>query len=78
MARIDNFPDPNDLMQIPVYWAEVYSRANKEWITVDVTRKAIRIRDKMEPPKSSRTNKMTYVLVIEEGKRVISFAIDVH
>jgi xeroderma pigmentosum group C-complementing protein len=51
----------------PVYWTEVYSRAGKEWVPVDVSRKKVRCRSIMEPPKANPHNKLLYVVAFEEG-----------
>jgi xeroderma pigmentosum group C-complementing protein len=62
-------PAPDDMSRPPVFWTEVYSRANKEWITVDVTRKKVRApRGIMEPAKANRENKLIYVVALEEGE----------
>lgn len=51
----------------PIFWAEVYNRTLKEWVTVDVSRKRIRCQGDMEPSKTDERNKMTYVIAIEQG-----------
>lgn len=59
--------DIRDLQKKPVYWVEVYNRSLKEWVTVDVTRKKVRCQGDMEPNKTDETNKMAYVVAIEQG-----------
>jgi xeroderma pigmentosum group C-complementing protein len=64
----------------PILWVEVYSRTQKEWITVDVTRNKVRCRDKMEPPGNLKRigkggNRMSYVVAIEEGQFKLIFPV---
>jgi hypothetical protein len=66
-----------DLSHPPTQWIEAYTRYNKEWIVVDVSRKRMRCRGVMEPPsaggKKGSGNAMVYVVAFEEGAFVLSF-----
>lgn len=59
------------MVKPPVMWAEVYSRAAKEWMPVDPTRKKIRCKNIMEPALSNPDNKMLYVVAYEEGEQIL-------
>lgn len=53
--------------RFPVLWTEVWTRSNRHWIPVDPTRKKMRCRGIMEPPRSYAENQMLYVVAFEEG-----------
>ena len=59
--------DPEDAKRPPVFWTEVYSRPNREWIVVDVVRKKTRCRKAMEPERTCVENQMRYAVAYEEG-----------
>ncbi|KAM0748756.1 Rad4-domain-containing protein [Meredithblackwellia eburnea MCA 4105] len=59
-------PDPKAMSSPPVFWTEVYSRSNRHWISVDPTRKKMRCRGIMEPPRSCVENQLLYVVAFEE------------
>ena len=43
---------------------------------MDVTRKKMRCADKMEPAKTNKVNKMSYVIAIEEGAQALVRVVD--
>jgi len=62
-------PAPFDVTTPPIYWAEVFSRPDQEWIPVDPIRGFIRRLANFEPKgsKEAARNRMVYVLGLEEG-----------
>lgn len=65
--------DTEQLATPPSTWIEAYTRYNKEWITVDVSRKRMRCRGIMEPKGKQRGegNLLAYVVGFEEGASVL-------
>ncbi|GAA5988475.1 hypothetical protein JCM11641_007162 [Rhodosporidiobolus odoratus] len=61
-------PDTEQLATPPSTWIEAYTRYNKEWITVDASRKRMRCRGVMEPKGKQRGegNLLAYVVGFEE------------
>ncbi|GAA5833659.1 hypothetical protein JCM11251_003196 [Rhodosporidiobolus azoricus] len=61
-------PDPEELATPPTQWIEAYTRYNKEWITVDPSRKRMRCRGIMEPKgkQGGEGNVLAYVVAFEE------------
>lgn len=59
--------DAMEMTSPPVFWTEVWSRSNREWITVDPIRKRMRCRGIMEPGRSNVENQLLYVVAYEEG-----------
>ncbi|KAH8114490.1 Rad4-domain-containing protein [Phellopilus nigrolimitatus] len=50
----------------PVFWTEVFSRADGKWLPVDPIRYIVNKRKVFEPPPSDRNNRMVYVVAVEE------------
>jgi len=77
LERSDPFPflppaDAYALATPPTQWIEAYTRYNKEWITVDPSRKRIRCQKIMEPQRGESKNGgegnvLAYVVAYEEG-----------
>ncbi|GAA5867977.1 hypothetical protein JCM8547_000771 [Rhodosporidiobolus lusitaniae] len=68
-------PDAEELATPPTQWTEAYTRYNKEWIVVDVSRKRVRCRGIMEPkPPGGKAGGagrvMCYVVALEEDHSV--------
>lgn len=63
-------PDAMEMTSPPVFWTEVWSRSNREWITVDPIRKRMRCRGIMEPGRSNVENQLLYVVAYEEDGAV--------
>ncbi|GAA5927119.1 hypothetical protein JCM3775_002451 [Rhodotorula graminis] len=68
-------PDAYALATPPTQWIEAYTRYNKEWITVDPSRKRIRCQKIMEPQRGESKNGgegnvLAYVVAYEEDGSV--------
>ncbi|GAA5894635.1 hypothetical protein JCM8208_006031 [Rhodotorula glutinis] len=68
-------PDASALATPPTQWIEAYTRYNKEWITVDPSRKRIRCQKIMEPQRAESKNGgegnvLAYVVAYEEDGSV--------
>ncbi|KAI5479522.1 hypothetical protein MNV49_003464 [Pseudohyphozyma bogoriensis] len=59
-------PTAADMSKPPVFWCEVWTRANRQWIAVDPVRKKMRCRAIMEPGRKDPENQMLYVVAYEE------------
>lgn len=66
--EISRFSAAVDRDAPPVFWTEVWTRSNRQWITVDVSRQAMRCKKAMEPAKGNIENQMIYVCAYEEGR----------
>lgn len=50
----------------PVFWTEVFSRPDGRWMPVDPIRCMVNKRKVFEPPAHDKSNRMVYVVAIEE------------
>lgn len=57
--------------QPPVFWAEIFSRSDQRWITVDPVKGTIRKKKDFEPKGDSGPVRMLYVVAFEEGEFLI-------
>ena len=59
--------DPFDPLSPPIFWAEVFSRPDQEWIPIDPIRGFVRRNKDFEPIGEGMRNRMVYVVAFEEG-----------
>ncbi|WFD04199.1 hypothetical protein MOBT1_002904 [Malassezia obtusa] len=67
-ARPELYVEPLDTRAPPTMWVEAFSKPYQHWITVDPIRALVRVTGSkhMEPPPTSRQNRLVYVVGFEE------------
>ncbi|KAL7412810.1 hypothetical protein BDY24DRAFT_362949 [Mrakia frigida] len=64
--KVGDVDAPFDPLSAPIFWAEVFSRPDGEWIPVDPIRGFIRRTKDFEPAGEGLRNRMVYVVAFEE------------